>query len=63
LGDQSYQKLLDLRAQIAAVLREHRIEVLDEAVLDLPLPGFRADREIFGEEPLRVRDAFFFRGI
>ena len=63
LGDQSYQKLLDLRARIAAVLREHRIEVLDEAVLDLPLPGFKADQEIFREKPLCVRDAFFFRGI
>ena len=62
LGDQSYQKLLDLRARIAAVLREHRIEVLDEAVLDLP-PGFKANEEIFREEPLCVRDAFFFRGI
>ena len=29
LGDQRYQKLLDLRARIAAVLCEHRIEVLD----------------------------------
>jgi hypothetical protein len=63
LGDQSYQKLLDLRARIAAVLREHRIEVLDEAVLDLPLPGFKADQGIFREKPLCVRDAFFFRGI
>ena len=62
LGDQRYQKLLDLRARIAAVLCEHRIEVLDEAVLDLPLPGFKADVETFSEEPLCVRDAFFFRG-
>src|SRR6516165_3389175 len=62
LGDQRYQKLLDLRARIAAVLCEHRIEVLDEAVLDLPLPGFEADEETFSEEPLCVRDAFFFRG-
>jgi hypothetical protein len=63
LGDQSYQKVLDLRARIAAVLREHRIEVLDEAVLDLPLPGFKADQEIFRQKPLCVRDAVFFRGI
>ena len=45
------------------MLREHRIEVLDQAVLDLPLPGLKADVEIFREEPLYVRDAFFFRGI
>ena len=43
--------------------RGYQIEVLDEAVLDLPLSGFRADEEIFREEPLCVRDAFFFRGI
>ena len=63
LGEKCYRKLQDLRARIAAVLRKHRIEVLEKAVLDLPLPRFKAAEEVFLQKPLRVRDAFFFRGI
>jgi hypothetical protein len=63
LSEKAFQKLEDLRGRIAAVLQRHRIQVLDKSVLDLPVPGLKAGDEIFLEEPLRVRDAFFFRGV
>ena len=44
-------------------MASHRISVLDESVLDLHVKGLRADPEIFLGKPLRVRDAFFFRGV
>jgi hypothetical protein len=36
---------------------------LDRPVLDLRVPGLKADEEVFLEAPLRVQDAFFFRGV
>jgi hypothetical protein len=51
-----------MRGEIAAILGEHRIRVLGEPVLNLHVPGLKASPEVFLEEPLRVRDAFFFRG-
>lgn len=62
LDPRAFQKLEELRGKIAAVLLQHRIRVLDESVLDLPVPGLRAGEDVFLQEPLRVRDAFFFRG-
>jgi hypothetical protein len=63
LSGKAFQRLEDLRGQIAAVLVQHRIEVLDKSVLDLRVPRLRPSKEVFLEEPLRVRDAFFFRGV
>jgi hypothetical protein len=36
---------------------------LDNAVLDLRVPGLKASEDVFLEGPLRVQDAFFFRGV
>jgi len=58
----AFQKLEELRSRIAEVLLKHGIEVLDKSVLDLPVPKLKAGEDVFLEGPLRVRDAFFFRG-
>jgi len=63
LGPETFRKLEILRQEIVSILTSHRISVLDESVLDLPVKGLRADQEVFLEKPLRVRDAFFFRGV
>lgn len=63
LTPEAFQKLEALRGEIAAILGEHRIQVLGEPVLNLHAPGLKASPEVFLEEPLRVRDAFFFRGV
>jgi hypothetical protein len=63
LGANAFQKLDELRSQIAAVLLKHRIEVLESSVLDLPAPNLEAGEDVYLEGPLRVRDAFFFRGL
>jgi len=63
LSPEAFQKLDALRAKIVAVLQKHRLEVLDQTVLDLPVPGLKASQEVFLEKPIRVRDAFFFRGV
>jgi hypothetical protein len=63
LTPEAFQKLEALRSEIAATLGEHRIQVLGEPVLNLHAPGLKASPEVFLEEPLRVRDAFFFRGV
>ena len=44
------------------MLRKHRIQVLDQSVLNLYVPGLKVSTEVFLEAPLRVRDALFFRG-
>jgi hypothetical protein len=59
---QAFQKLEGLRAKIVAVLQKHRLEVLDDSVLDLPVAGLKASKEVFMMDPIRVRDAFFFHG-
>jgi hypothetical protein len=63
LTPEAFQKLEALRGEIAAILGEHRIQVLGEPVPNLHAPGLKARPEVFLEEPLRVRDAFFFRGV
>ena len=62
LGPKAFQKIEALRSRIAEVLSKHGIEVLDKSVLDLPAPKLKAGQDVFLEGPLRVRDAFFFRG-
>ena len=52
-----------LGREIASILANHHIQVLDKSVLNLRVPGLKASEEVFLEEPLRVQDAFFFRGV
>ena len=52
----------NLRSQIAAVLKKYRIVLLDQSILDLPVDGLSAGEAVLLEEPVRVVDAFFFRG-
>lgn len=52
----------NLRSQVAAVLKKYRIVLLDQSILDLPVDGLSPGEAILLEEPLRVVDAFFFRG-
>lgn len=63
LGQEMFQKLEFLRQEIVSIVSSHRISVLDESVLNLPVKVLRADREVFVGKPVRVRDAFFFRGV
>jgi len=62
LGEEVFAKLENLKQKIAAVLAKHKVQLLDDSVLDLP-SGLRAEEEIFVEGPPTVRDAFFFRGV
>ena len=52
----------NLRSQIAAVLKKYRIVLLDQSILDLPVDGLSPGEAVYLEEPVRVVDAFFFRG-
>jgi catechol 2,3-dioxygenase-like lactoylglutathione lyase family enzyme len=61
LGGYAFAKLESLSSSIVTVLAKHDVTVLDQAILDLPAPGLEADSETI-DEPLSVRDAFFFRG-
>lgn len=63
LGEKGFQKLEVLRGKIALVLEKHRIQLLDNSVLNLHVPRLKADGDVFLEEPLRVLHAFFFRGV
>jgi hypothetical protein len=63
LTRKAFQKLETLRREIAGILARHRIHVLDQRVLNLSVAGLKVSEDVFLEEPLRVRDAFFFRGI
>ena len=63
MGQEKFQKLEILRQEVVSIMSSHRISVLDEAVRDLPVKGFRADQEVFLGKRLRVQDAFFFRGV
>jgi hypothetical protein len=62
LSQAAFQKLEGLRRALASILAKHGIQVLDRAVLNLRVTGLKASEEVFLEEPLRVQDAFFFRG-
>ena len=63
LGSEMFLKLETLRQDVVSIMASHRISVLDESVLDLPVKGLRAGQEVFLEKSLRARDAFFFRGV
>jgi len=63
LGLETFQKLEILRHEIVSIMASHRISVLDESVLDLPVKRLTADPDVFLEKPLHVRDAFFFHGV
>jgi hypothetical protein len=63
LSQEAFQKLEALRVKIASILATHRLRILDKAVLNLRVPGLKASEEVFLEEPLRVQDTFFFRGV
>jgi hypothetical protein len=63
LGQKAFQRLERLGRTIASLLAKHRIRVLDRAVLDLRVQGLKPGSDVFLEEPLRVQDAFFFRGV
>lgn len=63
LSQEAFQKLEALRVEIASILANHRLRILDKAVLNLRVPGLKASEEVFLEEPLRVQDTFFFRGV
>ena len=62
-GQEMFQKLEILRQAVVSIMASHRISVLDEAVLDLTVKGLKANQEVFLDKRLRVRDAFFFRGV
>ena len=63
LGEEALAKLENLRQKVAAVLAKHKVQLLDDSILDLPVPGLRAEEEVFVEGPPSIRDAFFFRGV
>jgi len=63
LSREAFQKLEALRVEIASILAKHRLRILDNAVLNLGVPGLKASEDVFLEEPLRVQDTFFFRGV
>jgi hypothetical protein len=63
LTPEAFQKIEALGREISSTLAKHGIQVLDQRVLELPIPGLKASEEVFLQEPLRVLDAFFFRGV
>ena len=64
LGESAFAKLENLRARIVKVLAKYGVTVLEKAILNLPAPHLKSDREVFLEgKKLTVGDAFFFRGV
>lgn len=63
LTPEAFQKIEALGCEITSILAKHGIHVLDKHVRDLQVPGLGASEEVFLETPLRVIDAFFFRGV
>jgi len=63
LGSEAFQKLESLCNKVAAVLRKHRLQVLDSSVLRLPVPRLKASEEVFLQKPIHLGEAFFFRGV
>jgi len=62
LGEDAFARLDTLGGQIAAILEKHDLSLLDQSVLDLPVPELGFDDQVFLQPPLSVRDAFFFHG-
>ena len=63
LSQDAFQTLETLRREVVSILAKHRIQVLDKRLLDLQVPELTASSDVFLERPLRVGDAFFFRGL
>ena len=63
LGGEMFKKLEILRQEIILIMSRLHISVLDDPVLDLPVKDLKAGREVFVGKPVRIRDAFFFRGV
>jgi len=64
VGDGAFRKLENLSARIVKALAKHGVVVLDQAILDLPVPDLKSDSEVLLEgKQLTVEDAFFFRGV
>ena len=66
LGEPAWRILEELRGRIAAILEAHAIAVLPEAELQKTVPWLRGGGEaLVGtmDEPITVKDAFFFEGI
>ena len=63
LGSEMFQELEILRQEIVSIMASHRISVLDESILDLPVKGLTAEQVVFLDKRLSIRDAFFFRGV
>ena len=63
VGPEAVQKLEDLRARVVEVLQNHGLEVWDRALLEMPVGGLAAGEGVYMAEPIRVCDAFFYRGV
>lgn len=63
VSPEAIQRLEELRARIAEVLQNHGLEIWDRAVLDTPVDGLAAGEGVYMAEPIRVCDAFFYRGV
>jgi hypothetical protein len=63
LSEEAQRKKERLRVAIVAVLEKYKIKLLDDATLQMRVPGLRADEEVFIDKHVRVFDAFFFRGV
>lgn len=49
----------DARRRIVSLMSSHRISVLDESVLDLPVKGLKSRSEVFLGKPLCLRCFLF----
>lgn len=49
--------------QVLQLAEGGHFNVLDPAILHLPVPGLKPDGDVFLEGPVPVWDAFFFRGV
>jgi hypothetical protein len=63
LGERAFGVLEGLRRNIAAVLAKHGLRTLDQSILELTVQELKPGEGVFIHKPVRVRDAFFFRGV
>jgi len=57
------KKMERLRNAIVAVLKKHRIRLIEDEELALCVPRLRASEEVFIGKPVSVFEAFFFHGV
>jgi hypothetical protein len=62
VGHKGLEILRKLRAEIVAVLNDHKIAVIPDKDLDQPVPWLRAGQGVFLGQPITVQNAFFFHG-